>query len=69
MFKCSVMFAIFFLNIEMFDVRLYANIHMFECSDIREYSNVRMFANVKVFKCSMFVGSWSQAPSYGENLY
>ena len=38
----------YFLNIEMFDVRMFANIQMFESS------NVRMFANIWMFKCSMF---------------
>ena len=47
MFECSVMFAMF-LNNEMFDVRIFANIQMFESS------NVRMFANIRMFGCSMF---------------
>ena len=36
------------LNIEMFDVRMFTNIQMFESS------NVRMFANIRMFACSMF---------------
>ena len=38
----------YFLNFEMFDVRMFANIQMFESS------NVRMFANIRMFGCSMF---------------
>ena len=41
--QCSL-----FLNMEMFDVRMFADIKMFESS------NVRMFANIWMFKFSMF---------------
>ena len=61
-FECSTMFA-FFLNIEMFDVRMFANIQMFKSSNVRMFAyirmfNVRMFFNffshthVRVFECS-----------------
>ena len=38
----------YFLNLDMFDVRMFADIQMFESS------NVRMFANIWIFKYPMF---------------
>ena len=60
----NTMFAIF-LNFKMFDVWMFANIRLFGCSLIFEYSHVqcslifdcskvRMFANIRMFACSMF---------------
>ena len=43
--------VLYFWNIEMFDVRMFANIQMFESS------NVRMFAIIWMFKRSMFESS------------
>ena len=43
----------YFLNFEMFDVRMFANIQMFDCSKVRMFAHIRMFA-CSMFECSLF---------------
>ena len=61
----------YFLNIEMLDVRMFANVQMFESLNVRMFDvwmfanfqmfgclNCHLFGRVRMFGCSMFECSW-----------
>ena len=45
----------YFLNIEIFNVWMFANIQMFESSNVRTFANIQMFG-CSMFECSLMFG-------------